>query len=517
MNLSKKTFIYSIILTGLVSLLAVIYLVFMLPSLYAENRIQEYRNQLIDTHEKYTNDGNYDNVSVYNYFNILSIKIPKNSYTINLCNSFANINIDIQDDFLRKQIDNLRTYGFEYFDNKDIADEISHKMKELADGFKNDLMNKFKVDVEFSNMTKNNDFFEKHAYSNKKYVKNKIFLVENVLEDNNSNIYLSSIAMSNDENGYTITFLSTIATDISAILPVITKSIPMILAVLIILSFVISMFFSSKIVGPIKKLSAYTQNARNTEGCDVLPYEVKGKDEISLLAVSINEFCKEQNANYNRLNNENIRKEVFLKSVSHQLKTPVASGLLLTEGMISKIGKYKDTDKYLPEVKEQFKILQKMIDDILSISKDEFDIEISKIDILHTVNQFIQGYDIQIKEKELNIDISGQGTINSDKKIFGKILDNIFNNAINYTDFKGKIEIVINDNYIEIENIPAHINDNIIDCVKDAFVSESNIKGKGLGLYIANYYAEMMNLRLDIVNTENGVKSVLFDERNYNK
>ena len=78
---------------------------------------------------------------------------------------------------------------------------------------------------------------------------------------------------------------------------------------------------------------------------------------------------------------QNKRQEVFLRASSHQLKTPVAASLLLVEGMIDEVGKYKDTKEYLPKVKIQLESMRKIIDELLDASKKQEEIRRNNIRI----------------------------------------------------------------------------------------------------------------------------------------
>ena len=62
-------------------------------------------------------------------------------------------------------------------------------------------------------------------------------------------------------------------------------------------------------------------------------------------------------------------KTVFLRSASHELKTPLSGLRILLENMQYNIGKYKDRDKYLAEAVAKVDELSGMVRDILDTSK----------------------------------------------------------------------------------------------------------------------------------------------------
>ena len=57
-------------------------------------------------------------------------------------------------------------------------------------------------------------------------------------------------------------------------------------------------------------------------------------------------------------------KTVFLRSASHELKTPLSGLRILLENMQYNIGKYKDRDKYLAEAVAKVDELSGMVRDI---------------------------------------------------------------------------------------------------------------------------------------------------------
>ena len=75
------------------------------------------------------------------------------------------------------------------------------------------------------------------------------------------------------------------------------------------------------------------------------------------------EYEKEQVAESEKL------KIDFLRSASHELKTPVTALNAILDNMVMGIGKYKDYNTYLPLCKERSEQIAKMITEILDTSK----------------------------------------------------------------------------------------------------------------------------------------------------
>ena len=59
----------------------------------------------------------------------------------------------------------------------------------------------------------------------------------------------------------------------------------------------------------------------------------------------------------------------FLRSASHELKTPLAGLRILLENMSLNVGKYKDRDKYLEESIAKVDQMSVLVQEILALSK----------------------------------------------------------------------------------------------------------------------------------------------------
>ena len=95
-------------------------------------------------------------------------------------------------------------------------------------------------------------------------------------------------------------------------------------------------------------------------------------------------------------------KTVFLRSASHELKTPLSGLRILLENMQYNIGKYKDRDKYLAEAVAKVDELSGMVRDILDTSKvqDLQEEEKQKLYADREIGAVLQEYAMQIADKK---------------------------------------------------------------------------------------------------------------------
>ena len=112
---------------------------------------------------------------------------------------------------------------------------------------------------------------------------------------------------------------------------------------------------------------------------------VKSNDEIGILASSLNNLSKNLSLSLNELKDKNIilKKEIekereidkmrrdFFNAVSHELKTPITIIKGQLEGMIYNVGVYINRDKYLNRSLEVTQSMEKLIKEILTISRME--------------------------------------------------------------------------------------------------------------------------------------------------
>ncbi len=168
---------------------------------------------------------------------------------------------------------------------------------------------------------------------------------------------------------------------------------------------VVSFLYSKGIVDPIIRLVKHTETVKRSGVVANASLPAKGKDEIAILIQTLNELYEELDYNYkalenknNELNEKNKRQEVFLRSSSHQLKTPIAAALLLVDGMINQIGKYQNVITYLPEVKKQLLSMRKIVEDILYLSHCEDSITLETVNLSRLIAGQLSYYQITLAE-----------------------------------------------------------------------------------------------------------------------
>lgn len=305
---------------------------------------------------------------------------------------------------------------------------------------------------------------------------------------------------------------------------------PYSIGISLIISLFASYIYTKKITKPIKQICDVTkemQVLKEDAYCDI-----NTGDEIELLATNINSLYKNLLDTIDSLKEEieNVSKSEkskvdFLRSASHELKTPLMSIHIMLENMILNIGKYKNHDVYLPKCQEAVVNLSSMVQEILDTSRLNSlngEKELKEVDLKILIESIIEPYKIIAKSKKINmnIDYSNSLNINTDKSMLKKALSNIISNAVNYTDNGKNINIYFEKNSLIIENECKPIEQNHLDHIFEAFYRaefdrNKNTGGNGLGLYIVQQILKTLNISHSFESVQNGMRfTINFEENN---
>ncbi|MGL4760901.1 MAG: ATP-binding protein [Sarcina sp.] len=319
---------------------------------------------------------------------------------------------------------------------------------------------------------------------------------------------------------------------ISQITRVMLIFMPIIIAITIVISIVSSYLYSKAVTKPLLKINDIAKSMAKLDFSKKL--EIDSADELSELAVSLNEMSSSLELSINELEESNkkllsdIEKErvaerkrrEFIGTISHELKSPITivSGQL--EGMIYNIGAFKDRDKYLQKSYDVMQDMKDLVGEILELNKYEseaFKVEMEKINLSTMVKESIDKKAFYIREKNIEIltNIDDNVFVYADMKLIKKVLDNIIGNAIKYSEdyscvnidlFKGeKVKF-------EVSNSGENISKEDLEKIFSPFYrleKSRNRKtgGSGLGLYIVkNILDKHTNMKYNMSSNEGNIK-----------
>lgn len=374
-----------------------------------------------------------------------------------------------------------------YLENrKDSIKNTADILAESIDGLDKSFINKY-----LELFSKNNEvkvFIKNGAIDNEVNLENKIDI--NLDSENNSVIIEERSVKTREDENLVLYFVT--SKDMKREAKNISLSfLPYTLIVSFIFSIAISYFYTKIIVSPIVEITKVTNNMMKLEKDALL--KVKSYDEIGSLKNQINTLYIRLLGVIDDLDKKNKEiielekmKVEFLRSTSHELKTPLASLRIILENMKYNVGKYKDRDKYLSVSIETIDKLTKMTVEILKISSfQELKDDKELLNINQEVKTILEDYMVLSNNKNIEINnFLDEEEIYMSKLALRKVLANLVSNAVKYSYANGKINIGVKNNYFFIENSCEPLNEKQIKESFDLFSGVEDKSSNGLGLFI---------------------------------
>lgn len=283
---------------------------------------------------------------------------------------------------------------------------------------------------------------------------------------------------------------------------------------------------------PIKKISRISKQmaALDFSGlCTVLR-----TDEIGVLADSLNDLSGKLSSALSELQSANQKLQAdidmerqlecqrveFFSAASHELKTPITIIKGQLQGMLYQVGRYKDRETYLAQSLEVTDNLEKMVQELLTISRLDtpgYAFNPSHIHLDELIQGRLAANEDLFMQRELTVekDISPEVCVSGDLQLLQKVVDNLLGNAAAYSPAGERTTVKLWQTAekvnLTIENTGVYIPDRDIPKLFEAFyrVDQSRNRqtgGTGLGLYIVKTILDLHGAAIKIENTTQGVK-----------
>ena len=287
----------------------------------------------------------------------------------------------------------------------------------------------------------------------------------------------------------------TIVRQMEDIIPIIA----LILAVVTILSVILSRMSTDRIVEPINQINLIhpKQNKTYSELTPLLDKIEKQNMDIERQIKEIKEA-------------ENMRKE-FSANVSHELKTPLTSISGYAEIMKSGIVKPEDMPRFSEKIYNEARRLITLVEDIIKLSHlDEGKVELERqdVDFYELTREIISRLSPQASAKKVHMELPGESVIyNGVRQILDEMVYNICENAIKYNKEGGEIRVwvgnTLNGKKIIVTDTGIGIPKNQQERIFERFyrVDKSHSKeigGTGLGLSIVKHGAILHNAKIHV-------------------
>lgn len=238
---------------------------------------------------------------------------------------------------------------------------------------------------------------------------------------------------------------------------------------------------------------------------------------ILTAACMIKVFYSTQKTYREREKLESMRRD-FTNAAAHELKTPLSVIRGFAENLQENTVEEK-RDYYLKQIIQQTEQMDDLVKEMIHISKldsEEFVLRREDISLLQVVKEQMTRFEAQIDEKNLHIiyEVDQEMTVKADLEQMKKVIWNLLSNAIDYNRADGSVWIFSEKDKLVIENTGTSIPEEQLSHVFDMFYTgdesrHERSKHMGLGLYLAKKICDMHGFRLEVANTDVGVKAVI--------
>ena len=235
---------------------------------------------------------------------------------------------------------------------------------------------------------------------------------------------------------------------------------------------------------PLKKLSKNIKKFAQGN-LDVNLAAAHSEDEIGQVAQEFNNaIAKIQ---------ELIRsRQLFLRTIMHELKTPIGKGRLITEMLEDETQKERLVNVFerLEILINEFAKIEQLLSKSYSLNYQDYHFSL----ILEQVKDMSM---LDNWDELISTDIECDAVINVDFGLFALAIKNLIDNALKYSSDK-KVRIICDENKVSVANRGAALAKSF-EHYKQAFIRNKDEKatGMGLGLYIIDKICELHKFRFE--------------------
>lgn len=299
---------------------------------------------------------------------------------------------------------------------------------------------------------------------------------------------------------------------------------PVVLIVCVLLSAIVTYFYTRSIVKPIQDITAATvkmQSLSQDAFC-----VVNRNDEIGVLSQNTNKMYQKLLSTISDLERQiqmvsksEREKLDFLLLASHELKTPVTAVRGMVDGMLYNVGVYKDRDTYLLECQKSLENLTELICRILETSKMDVNMaakDKEQTDMGKLLEETASPYFIIAKSRNIHMTFSLENNFSAvvSSGLIKKALSNVFSNAVKYTDAGKSIQIYMKNRTVIVDNECHPLSNEVLAHIGEPFyhpseVSNENGNSTGLGVYLTKRILDACRLSYSFAPYENGMRFAL--------
>ncbi len=195
----------------------------------------------------------------------------------------------------------------------------------------------------------------------------------------------------------------------------------------------------------------------------------------------------------------------FIKDTTHEINTPI-SIINTNIEMLESAKNEEKRVKYIKRIKIASRTLENIYKDLryltlcnVSNYKDEL-IYMKKL-----IEERVEYFALHMEAKNIKSKLYLEDvTINADRKLIVRLVDNIISNAIKYNKLNGSINIILKNKELIIEDSGIGIKKDNLKEIFQRYRRFNSVEGGfGIGLNIVQNIAKIYNFKIDIYSKEN--------------
>jgi signal transduction histidine kinase len=200
---------------------------------------------------------------------------------------------------------------------------------------------------------------------------------------------------------------------------------------------------------------------------------------------------------------ERVRSD-FVANASHELKTPLTSIRGYAEMLVEDEPPIELRKKFLAAIRDNTLRLQRLVDDLLDLSRLESGGWAAKIQRVELADVVHEAWDLVAPRAKEGLDfaVEGGAAVVGDRQGLVQVFRNLFENSVRHTDADGHVQVTVarlDDHAVEIavaddgEGIPAKVLPRVFERFYRADSSRArDFGGTGLGLAIVKHLVGSM-------------------------
>ena len=288
-------------------------------------------------------------------------------------------------------------------------------------------------------------------------------------------------------------------------------TIGLIFGLLLIFSILYLLYINRTLLKPFQQLQVFAANV--ARGNLDIPLNMDRNNYFGAFTESFDLLREELSAARQREYESNRSKKELVATLSHDIKTPVASIKAVSELMLLQV-KDEKMMKHVNTIYSKAEQINLLVTDMFHATLEELQqLKLTVIEesseVLVEMIENVNYYDHQIEYDPIPPCI-----ILTDSVRMQQVIDNIISNSYKYAGTDITVKSQINQGYLElhINDFGSGIDEEELPLLFNKYYRGKNVEGKngsGLGLYISKYFMENMDGQINCYNRKDGFTVVL--------